>query len=202
MEINELLREWRTCKPVLEIDIYGRECFQFPCRIIKVEKRTDLLFGAADEIFVEFECLNFENGELDLREGIMYNKTYERFKSLGEQLPNNTFAKFIATKNEGLKTVIYKTGSFMPRIMFLEMMGSEAGATRFSKDGMVEFHNNYSELRNWIAERSSAAIENKTDNFSDNSYLNDDSCYNSDGWDYYNDQLDMDQQGPEFWDNI
>ena len=195
MEISELLREWRICKPVLQKDIYGRECFQFPCKITKVEKRTDLLFGAEDEIFVEFECLNFNNGELDLREGIMYNKTYERFKSLGKHLPNYTFAKFIGTKNQGFKTVIYKIGSFIRRIPFLEMMASKEGAVRFSEDGMAEFYDNYSEIRNWVTKRS-GVIENESDNFNDNSHNN------SDGWDYYNDQLDMDQQGPEFWDNI
>ena len=56
-----------------------------------------------------------------------------------------------------------------------------------------------------IAESGSGFVEEIEDNVIEENYIEED---DSDGWGsiddnpYYNDNLDMDQQSPEFWDNL
>ena len=56
-----------------------------------------------------------------------------------------------------------------------------------------------------IAESGSGFVEEFEDNVIEENYIEED---DSDGWGsiddnpYYNDNLDMDQQSPEFWDNL
>ena len=195
----DILKEWRMHRPTRRVDKFGVEFFSVPCKIINVEEeRRPKDFTRSSDRKVDLEILNFETGELTYSKGMMYGKTYERFKDFNTKLPDYTYAKIVPRENSGLKIIVYKTSAYIPGILsvliekYCEFYGQSTDS--ISDDGLFEFSNNYFEINAWTKSKLTPPELNE--------FIFDDTNIENDGWDYFNDQLDMDQQGPGFWDSI
>ncbi|WP_010518959.1 hypothetical protein [Croceivirga radicis] len=194
----DILKEWRLHHPVLREDKFGNEYFTVPCKILRIGDKKPKHLPRHEDRKVHLEMLNFKTGELDWTEGIMYGVVYERFKKSKATLPHYTYARIQAKKDEFYRIIIYKTSAYVPGILpFLienYCKRNHISPEFVSDDGLEEFERNYNHIYCWT--------QSKLNPPESDTFIFDDSNMDNYSNDYYNDQLDMDQQSPEFWDNL
>lgn len=203
---------WRRFQPIKrEHDkFFKRKIYVIDCVLLSIGERIK---PGKSAHHAEIQHLNFITGLPQKSNAIIWEGTIDNIINDGHAtLPFRTQCSVVPDENSfrGYIFVVYMMGPLVNTNMLFEELDNTVSA-------LEKFHLNYKEINNWIhALQKSNDYEpidlmykeydmeddQESDYFEEQTERGSSDQNGLDQNPFYNDQLDLDQQPPEFWDNI